>query len=54
MGIVSLVGPAFLVLSWAAGLSVRINEPPLLFLLGLLFPVALLWGAKVQLAGNRT
>jgi hypothetical protein len=44
MGTIFLIGLAFLLLSWAAGLNIRINEPPLLFLLGLLFPVVLLWG----------
>ena len=48
-GLLALAGPAFLVLLWAAGLSVRVDEPPMLFVIGLLLPVALLWGARTQL-----
>ena len=50
LALASLVGPALLLLGIAIGLNVRITEPPLLFVGGLLITALSFWGAKVLLS----
>jgi hypothetical protein len=46
----SLPGAAFLLFSFAIGLNVRITEPPLVFIVGIVVIVLMLWGARVLLS----
>jgi hypothetical protein len=46
----SLPGAAFLLFSLAIGLNVRINEPPLLFIGGIVVTVLMFWGPRVLLS----
>ncbi len=42
-----LPGAAFVLFGFAIGLDVRITEPPLLFIGGIVVTVVMFWGARV-------
>jgi hypothetical protein len=49
-----LPGAAFLLFGFAIGLDVRITEPPLLFIAGIIVTVLMFWGARVLLSPQRS
>jgi hypothetical protein len=48
-----LPGVAFLLFSFAIGANIRIAEPPLLIIGGILVTVMMFWGAKALLSSER-
>jgi hypothetical protein len=49
-----LPGAAFLLFGFAIGLDVRITEPPLLFIGGIVVTVVMFWGARVLLSPEQS